>query len=423
MKEFLRKPPMGWNSWDCYGASVREEEVRQNAAFIAKHLKQYGWEYITVDIQWSEPKAGGTSYRNLAKLCIDEYGRQIPAENRFPSAKGGKGFAPLAEYVHSLGLKFGIHILRGIPREACYLETPVLGTSVTAREVGDARSTCRWNGDMYGVMNTPEGQAYYDSIFSLYAAWGVDLVKVDDLSAPEYRAEEIAMIRRAIDKTGREIVFSASPGDTPLSAAADCVKNLNMWRISDDFWDSWELLQPQFKRLADWNEFLCEGHYPDADMIPIGMLSVRSNDGWNPPRHSRFTGEEEKTLMTLWCIAKSPLILGCETTLMTEAERKLFTNAEVIALDQRGEECRQVSRDAQSVLWRSELAGNVYAAAFNLSDQPIKKCISFAECGAPESVAVNVWSGEAVAVQDGGVWTEIAPHGCVLLRFSPITSC
>ncbi len=423
MREFLHHPPMGWNSWDCYGASVREEEVRKNAAFIAAHLKQFGWEYITVDIQWSEPNAGGTSYRNLAKLCMDEYGRQIPAENRFPSAKGGKGFAPLAEYIHSLGLKFGIHILRGVPREACYLEMPVLGTSVTARQIGDARSVCRWSSDMYGVMNTPEGQAYYDSIFALYASWGVDLVKVDDLSAPEYHADEIAMIRRAIGKTGREIVFSASPGDTPLDAAGDCVKNLNMWRISDDFWDSWELLYPQFQRLADWNPFLCEGHYPDADMIPIGMLSMRSNDDGNPPRHSRFTKEEEKTLMTLWCIARSPLILGCETTLMTETEWKLFTNAEVIALDQRGVGCRQVSRDAQSVLWRSTLADQVYAAAFNLSEQPIIKTVMLADCGAPESMAADVWSGEAVAVRHGGATVEIAPHGCVLLRFSPIEAC
>lgn len=112
-----KTPPMGWNSWDCYGASVTEETVRKNAEFMSVHLKKYGWEYIVVDIQWSEPNAKSHEYRPFADLCMDEYGRLLPAENRFPSSTGGKGFAPLAEYVHSLGLKFGIHIMRGIPRQ------------------------------------------------------------------------------------------------------------------------------------------------------------------------------------------------------------------------------------------------------------------------------------------------------------------
>ena len=94
-------PPMGWNSWDCYGAAVDEKTVRANAEYMAKHLKQYGWEYVVVDIQWSEPDAKTHEYSPFTELCMDEYSRLIPAENRFPSSAGGKGFAPLAEYVHS----------------------------------------------------------------------------------------------------------------------------------------------------------------------------------------------------------------------------------------------------------------------------------------------------------------------------------
>lgn len=142
---------MGWNSWDCYGAAVTEDIVRQNAEFMAKHLKQYGWEYIVVDIQWYEPKAVTHVYNPFTELCMDAYSRLIPDENRFPSSAGGKGFAPLAEYVHGLGLKFGIHIMRGIPRQAVHQNTGILGTDKTAREIAKTASICRWNTDMYGV--------------------------------------------------------------------------------------------------------------------------------------------------------------------------------------------------------------------------------------------------------------------------------
>ena len=134
--------PMGWNSWDCYGASVTEDIVRANADFMAKNLKQYGWEYIVVDIQWSEPTAESHEYHPFAPLCMDEYGRLIPAANRFPSSAGGKGFKPLADYIHSLGLKFGIHIMRGIPRQAVHQNTPILGSERTAREIAKTNSIC-----------------------------------------------------------------------------------------------------------------------------------------------------------------------------------------------------------------------------------------------------------------------------------------
>ena len=115
-----KTPPMGWNSWDCYGAAVDEKTVRQNADYMAKHLKKFGWEYIVVDIQWYQPTADSHEYQPFAELTMDDYGRLLPAVNRFPSAADGAGFGPLAEYVHGLGLKFGIHIMRGLPRMAAH---------------------------------------------------------------------------------------------------------------------------------------------------------------------------------------------------------------------------------------------------------------------------------------------------------------
>ena len=198
--------PMGWNSWDCYGAAVTEDIVRQNAEFMAKHLKKYGWEYIVVDIQWYEPEAINHVYHPFTELCMDEFSRLIPAENRFPSAAGGKGFAPLAEFVHSLGLKFGIHIMRGIPRQAVHNNTKIKGTEKTAREIAKTSSICNWNTDMYGVDPEKEGaRAYYDSIFELYKSWGVDFIKCDDICNtnvyphnPYSARHEIEMLAKAI---------------------------------------------------------------------------------------------------------------------------------------------------------------------------------------------------------------------------------
>ena len=189
-----RKAPMGWNSWDCYGAAVTEETVKKNADFMAKHLKKYGWEYIVVDIQWYEPDAATHEYHPFTELCMDDCSRLVPAENRFPSAAGGAGFGPLADYVHALGLKFGIHIMRGIPRQAVHRNTPIKGTDATARDIAKTASICAWNTDMYGVDPAKKGaREYYDSLFELYASWGVDFVKCDDI-AREMPQEEGELI-------------------------------------------------------------------------------------------------------------------------------------------------------------------------------------------------------------------------------------
>src|SRR5699024_542799 len=199
--QYALTPPMGWNSWDCYGATVTESEVKGNADYMAEHLKEYGWEYVVVDIQWSEPGAVSSAYRPFVPLEMDAHSRLIPAENRFPSSKGGKGFKPLADHIHNLGLKFGIHIMRGIPRQAVHQNTKIKGSDLTAREIASPNSISPWNTDMYGLDYTKkEAQSYYDSLFELYAEWEVDFIKVDDIADSKlYGAhiEEIKMIRKA----------------------------------------------------------------------------------------------------------------------------------------------------------------------------------------------------------------------------------
>ncbi len=210
--ELVPTPPMGWNSWDCYGPTVREDEVKANADYMAEHLARYGWNYVVVDIQWYEPNAKAGGYRPNAELLMDDYGRLMPAPNRFPSAANGAGFKPLADHVHNLGLKFGIHIMRGIPRQAVRANVPIMNTSYRAQDVADTNSVCPWNDDMYGLdLSKPGAQAYYDSLVALYVQWEVDYIKADDMLYP-YRTEEIEALHRAISNANRPIALSLSPG-------------------------------------------------------------------------------------------------------------------------------------------------------------------------------------------------------------------
>lgn len=356
-------PPMGWNSWDCFGTTVTEAQTKANADFMAAKLKSHGWQYVVVDIQWYQPTAVGHDYIPGAKLVMDKFGRLLPAVEKFPSAADGAGFKPLADYVHSLGLKFGIHLMRGIPRQAVKENTPILGSDRRAADVADTSSICSWNPDMYGVdIRRTGGQEYYDSLIAMYAGWGVDFIKVDDISRPydEVQKLEIEAIRRAITKTGRPIVFSLSPGEAPLARGEHVADHANMWRISDDFWDNWPALLAQFKRLHDWTPHRRAGAWPDADMLPIGTIEFG--------RATRFTRDEQFTLMTLWSIARSPLMHGGDMTKTDDFTLSLLTNDEVLEVNQRSENNRQLFRTPDGlVAWVADIPGSAdkYLALFN----------------------------------------------------------
>lgn len=243
-------PPMGWNSWDCYGTTVTEAEVLANAEFMAEHLLPHGWDTVVVDIAWSDPTARAHGYNADAPLVVDDHGRLQPAPNRFPSAAGGAGFGPLADRVHALGLRFGVHVMRGIPRVATARDLPILGTSATARQVADPTNRCPWNPDNDGLDHThPAAQAYYDSTVAQLASWGVDFIKADDMLFP-YQAADIEAYSRAILRSGRPIELSLSPGrDVATTHAAHLSTHATMWRVCDDLWDRWDDVVANF---PDW---------------------------------------------------------------------------------------------------------------------------------------------------------------------------
>jgi hypothetical protein len=410
---------MGWNSWDCFATTVTESQTKANADVMAEKLKRFGWQYIVVDIQWYEPKATGYDYRRGARLVMDEWGRLLPAENRFPSAANGAGFKPLADYVHSKGLKFGIHLLRGIPRQAVERNLPVKGTKYTAAQIANRKDTCQWNGDMYGVdMSKPGAQEYYDSVFALAASWDVDFVKIDDLSRPYHKAE-IEAIRKAIDKSGRPMIFSTSPGATPLADGKHVAANTNMWRVSDDFWDQWPLLFEQFKRLDDWTPFRGPGHFPDADMLPLG--AIRQLTGSRDPAHTRFTKDEQRTMMTLWCIARSPLIMGGDLAKLDDYTLSLLTNAEVIAVDQNSSGNRQLFNRDGFIAWIADVpdSKDKYLAVFNTTKKSAAAAVDVTALGLGDSVRVrDLWKQANLGAMSGRFSPELPKHGSGMYRVS-----
>ena len=408
-------PPMGWNSWNSFATTITEVQALETASIMREKLLPFGYDIFTVDIQWYEPDAKSYEYNKQPMPQMDSYGRLLPAPNRFPSAAGGRGFAPLAAQIHAMGMKFGIHLMRGIPRLAVERNLPVLGTPYRAQDIADTGSTCAWNPDMYGVdMRKPGAQTYYDSVFALYASWGVDFIKMDDMSRPYDAVQrlEIEAAHKAIRATGRSIILSLSPGETPLAQAKHVGRHAQMWRISDDFWDDWTMLRDQFARLEAWNPYRRPGAWPDADMLPLGRLALGERD-------TKFTPDEQQTLMTLWSIARSPLIMGGDLRYLDGRTLTLLTNKDVIAVNQASRENRPHPAGEDARIWSArDASGNEhYVALFNIGDTPREVSIALPELGVKGPARVrDLWTGADQETLTSRLVRQLPPHGSALLR-------
>lgn len=418
-------PPLGWNSYDAWGSSVTEEQVLANAGYMRAHLLAHGWKYVVIDFRWYDTVSPYddrdiTRERTGANLFADEFGRLFPATNRFPSAIGGQGFKPLADKIHAMGLKFGFHMMRGIPRQAVYARSPVEGCDFTAADACDTNNICGWCPDMFGVRDNAAGQAWYDSCARLWASWGVDFIKVDDLSSP-YHTPEVEMIRRALDKCGRPIVFSTSAGPTPVTEAAHVSTHANLWRISGDFWDRWPDLNRAFDLLARWQGVGGPGHWPDLDMIPFGHIGIKCSIA-GPDRWTRFSKDEQVTLMSLWAIAPSPLMLGANLPDDDAWTLSLLTNDEVLAVDQDplGSPARRALRSHDSEIWVRELKnGDKAVGLFNRSPVTQEVTLDWPDAGltGPQTLR-DLWARKNLGVFNTSYATQVAAHGAVLLRAS-----
>ena len=419
-------PPMGWNSWDSYGLTVNETEFRANMVVMAAQLKEFGWRYVVVDEGWYLENPELASMPEKLRYNVNAEGQYEPAVNRFPSAKTRTGFKPLSDAVHENGLKFGIHIIRGIPKQTVLENVRIGRTKYRAGLAADPNDKCPWNPDNFGVKANAAGQAWYDALMKQYASWGVDYIKVDCIASHPYKGAEIAMIHKAIGRSGRAMVLSLSPGPTALENAEEVGKNAQMWRISDDVWDYWEKpegkswpqsVKDQFPVIASWAKYAGPGNWPDADMLPIGQL--RPTPGEGKPRASRLTPDEERTMITLWAMARSPLFIGGNLTQMDETLKSLLTNPGVIEVDQQSMGGHMLGRDGDVVAWVavSKNRDKNYLALFNLGDTPVHVDKTFAEYGFIDRAQYDVrdlWTRKELGPLNA-VTEDLPPHGSVML--------
>ncbi|MDY6948639.1 MAG: glycoside hydrolase family 27 protein [Pseudomonadota bacterium] len=410
-------PPMGWNSWNSFATTITEAQAIENAEIMARQLQPFGYDIFTIDIQWYEAEASGYEYNTKPVPTLDGYSRLLPAPNRFPSSVGGAGFQPIADKVHALGLKFGVHLMRGIARLAVERNLPIVGGRWQARDVANVASVCPWNPDMYGVdMSKPGAQEYYDSVFALLASWDVDFVKMDDMARPyDANAPEIEAAHRAIQATGRPMVLSLSPGETPLLSGEHVRRHAQMWRISDDFWDEWPQLQAQFTRLENWSMYRRPGAWPDADMLPLGRLQMGKRD-------CRFTPDEQRTLMTLWSIARSPLIMGGDLRHLDAATLALLTNREVLAVNQASRDNQPLHLIERVRTWtaRADAGEARYLAMFNIADKGTRQVdFDLSRLGLEAVKVRDLWAQRDLGTSRQRVSATLAPHACLLYSLTP----
>lgn len=435
INQLTKTPPMGWNSWNCFGMDVIEDQVKSNADYMAKYLKNYGWEYVIVDMGWHWGEGLNTNNFRMINppQNIDEYGRVIPSELKFPSAASGQGFKPLADYIHSLGLKFGIHIMRGIPRKAVEQNSPIKGTCYRAKDIINYADTCTWFNGMITIdMTKPGAQEYYNSLIELYLEWGVDFVKADDMLNP-YHEREIEGFNKAVINAAKPIVISLSPGPVSNSRASHLQQNAHMWRISGDMWDDWSYIKQTFEICRKWQHHRQPNTWPDCDILPLGKLRINGTDGALAKKlnkqfnetineFSRLTNDEKYTLLTLWTIFRSPLMMGGNLLENDELTVQLLTNKEVLAINQNSINNKEIRANDKEIVWTAEdpETNAIYVAMFNIDDNESRQIkIKWNELGISGKYNVrDLWHPVNIGNSKGNLKALIVPHGCGLFKLS-----
>jgi hypothetical protein len=422
-KSLALKPPMGWNSWDCFGFAVTEQEVKASADYMARNLKKLGYEYVVVDMLWYGDKAA-SDFENFVhekttrpNFSIDHNGRLLPDPVKFPSSKNGKGFKHLADYVHSLGLKFGVHMMRGIPWQAVVKNLPIKGTAIGAKSIGQPNNGCEWYDGIYGVDMTKAGaQEYYNSVYALLAEWGVDFVKADDLT----NTAELEAISKAIRLTGRDIVLSVVPADDiPLNVLQE---NVHMARTGVDFWDVWEMLKRGFPVAATAVKKSAPGYWPDLDMLPIGKLGLKISYKGPDARISRFNKDELHTLLTLWYISRMPLMIGGYLPQTDPLTLELITNKEALEVNRNSINNRQIHFKNAKIAWVADIpnSNDKYVAFFNPweSVKPVDIKVQWSQLGLgdKEYKVRDLWAKKDLGNFKGEFSAPVNSHGAGLYR-------
>ncbi len=441
------KPPLGWNSFDSYGVYLHEEAAYANLEAFAEKLKPFGYEYFVIDAGWFGEFSliPGTIFpaeKHAKIVALDEYGRLEPSKTYFPN-----GIKPIIDKAHQQGIKFGIHLMRGIPRLAYELNTPVLGTELHARDIADTTSICSWNHQNYGIdMEKPGAQEYYNSVYQKLAEWGVDFVKVDDLV---HYPKEIIAIGKAISKTGRPMIYSLSPGGTTNLKDLPYYKEAHLIRITSDIWDDSQSINRSFEAMKIWQGRGFSGFWPDLDMIPFGQLQLmkpeeykslsQANEnlagkGYN--RWSQFSQAQMRTFITQRAIFASPLMVGGDLPTLDEYSLKLITNKDMLSCNQNSQPATLMSDNDSIEVWVTavpDLKIRGWAAIFNRSNKSKEIFISKKRLGLVSFyntkndnaekiiqnsfLVKNIWEESELILQNEEVKMSIPPNDVVFLHF------
>ncbi|MDR6879523.1 hypothetical protein J2X61_001270 [Bacillus sp. 3255] len=432
-------PPMGWNSFDCYGCAASEEVLFDNLEVMAKRLKSAGYEYFVVDNGWFAEYeiAPGYSFptaKHASDVRIDEYGRYLPSHCYFPN-----GLQPLIERAHELGLKFGLHIMRGISRKAVEQNLPIYGTPYRAADIANTADTCVWCHYNYGIdMDKPGAQPFYNAWIGQLAEWGVDFIKADDITG---FPREIEAIVKAIEQSGRDIVLSLSPGGQTILERMDTYSTANMLRTTKDVWDNQRDIDRAFDKWLEFNDVRKEGFWLDMDMIPFGHLSVwrpevkqQDVDSTKSHQEELFSGKgsermsglnrsQKLTFITMRALAASPLFMGGALPTTDEFSFALLTNPDMIACNQNGVMGKRVYHKEGIEVWSALKKGSLtegWLGVFNRTGELRSVEITLQELSLLQASVYqlrNLWEEPAMNYDGAQIETQIDANGVLFLQF------
>ncbi len=438
ISEIAPTPPLGYNSYDSYLNFLNEEQAKSLLDIMAKKYKPFGYKYFVIDDGWYDNVEfyKGTKFpKKVLGVSIDKYGLPNSSKMFFPH-----GIKALADYAHGKGLKFGVWIIRGIPRIAVEKNLPIKGTKYTARDIVDRTSTCSWRNYNYGVdMSKPGAQDYYNSLINKLVSWGVDFVKVDDMVP---YPKEIDAISKAIKNSGSKIVFSLSPGDVHFDADLSYYRKANMLRITIDVWDNQASINNGFRAWKRFDGFEGNGFWLDLDMIPFGRLTAVTPDSLEKiipaeknSRLSLFSKDQMKTFITQRALAASPLFIGGDLLTMNDYSYSLLTNKDMLACDQNGVMGVNIYSNESVDVWftsNKNIPGNGWLGIFNRSNLDKKVKLSKYDLGFRKYVSgyhlvenkeafrlKDIWDNKEFTM-DGDHQFSIQANGVVFLKFTEI---
>ncbi|MGC2173429.1 MAG: glycoside hydrolase family 27 protein [Candidatus Sulfotelmatobacter sp.] len=413
-----RTPVLGWSSWSFLRKNPTAAQVKAQALALQNvGLQRIGYQYVNLDDFWYQcPGPQGPN--------VDAYGRWLTDSSKFPAQGDTDGIKVMADYLHSLGMRFGIYVTPGISRQAVSRNTPIKGTSYTAAQIADP-SVKENNYNCKGMVrinyDKPGAQEYTNSWVDMLAAWGVDYIKIDGME--DSNAADVKAWSDAIRQSGRPMVLDVTQGDLTTAIAPTLMKYAHQWEFAPDVecyhcekhgssypLTSWANVAKRFNYVAEWQPYAGPGAFNDYDSIEVGN---GSNEGLTP--------DERQTQISLWALGAAPFILGVDLTHLDPTDlQKYLENSAVLAVDQDAIAAKRVLNTGnQQVFAKREANGETIVGLFNTGRKAEEVSVPASTAGLSENESGyslhDLWTGETKKTS-GTISAVVPSHGVVLYR-------